>query len=538
MAQEKLAFLSVYHKAGIVEFARELSELGFRIISSSGTARTLVEAGMEVKDVAEFSGMGPILDHRVVTLVPQIHGGLLALPRHLEELEKLGFPWIDLACVDLYPLEEEIARQGSTRESVTELTDIGGPTVLRSGAKGRRIVIADPTDRPQVIQWLKAGCPDEEYFISYLVGKAEGLVAHYCLTSGRYQSGRVIEGIVGMKVQECVYGENPQQKPAGLYRSFAQRDDPLTPHQFEIVAGIPSYNNWLDLGRCLQTITHIAAGFDLNFGEVPCIALGVKHGNCCGAAVATISRLALCKMVEGDPRAVFGGVVATNFPIGKEEAEIFRTWKVTEGKRILDTVIAPSFSEEAIHELSRKGDKCRMLANPALASLSQESLDRTPIIRKVRGGDFVVQPNYTFVLDLKDPQLRWYGLEKVAATAEYRDLILAWAVGSTSNSNTITLVRAGRLLGNGVGQQDRVGAAQLAIERARRSGHETAGAVAYSDSFFPFTDGPEVLARAGVEMVLASSGSVKDDKVIEFCEQRKVVLLLVPDKQGRGFFGH
>ncbi len=187
MEHQKTALVSVYNKDGIVEFVKDLIDMRWRVIASGGTARVLTEAGLQVTDVASLSGMGPILDHRVVTLVPEIHGGLLALPKHFEELESLGIPWIDLVCVDLYPLAEEIKKRTSTRESIIEKTDIGGPTMLRSGAKGLRIVVCDPRDRQRIVKWIKKGEPNKEEVVRCLQGKAEAVVAEYCLRSGVYQ---------------------------------------------------------------------------------------------------------------------------------------------------------------------------------------------------------------------------------------------------------------------------------------------------------------------------------------------------------------
>ncbi|HYE22165.1 MAG TPA: bifunctional phosphoribosylaminoimidazolecarboxamide formyltransferase/IMP cyclohydrolase, partial [Verrucomicrobiae bacterium] len=216
--------MSVFHKDGIVEFARSLIELGFEIISSGGTATHLAASGVKVTDVAEISGLKPILRHRVATLVPQIHGGLLATLDMLDELQELGYPWIDLVCVDLYPLKQEIAREGSTLESVIEKTDIGGPTLLRSGAKGRRIVVGSPQDRARVLAWLQAGRPSEKEFVGRLAAKAEGIVADYALASARYLSLGNIDGMVGTQVVEAK-GENGPQSPAGLFR--IDHDDPL-----------------------------------------------------------------------------------------------------------------------------------------------------------------------------------------------------------------------------------------------------------------------------------------------------------------------
>ena len=193
------ALLSVYDKNGIVDFAKELVGLGWEILASGGTAKALTDAGIPVTDVASLVGGGAILGHRVVTLSREIHAGLLATdsPADVAELAKLNIPRIDLVCVDLYPLKEEIAKPGSTRESVIEKTDIGGPTMIRSASKGRRIVICDPKDRMKVVEWLKAGKPDEHNFINSLCAKSEAVVADYCLTSARYHSQGTLDGQVG-----------------------------------------------------------------------------------------------------------------------------------------------------------------------------------------------------------------------------------------------------------------------------------------------------------------------------------------------------
>lgn len=190
------ALISVFNKEGIVPFAGTLIELNWRIISSGGTARTLSEAGLPVTDVAEISGLPAVLGHRVVTLVPHIHGGLLATEDQREELNELGYPWIDLCCVDFYPLRDAIADPTATEESVIEKTDIGGPTMVRSAAKGRRIVVVDPADRTRVLEWIKSGQPDPDKFKRKLAAKAEGIVADYCLQAARFHSNGEISGSV------------------------------------------------------------------------------------------------------------------------------------------------------------------------------------------------------------------------------------------------------------------------------------------------------------------------------------------------------
>ena len=520
--RQKTALISVYNKEGIVDFAKSLIALDWKIISSGGTAKYLKDAGLEVTDVEEITGMPPILSHRVVTLHPKIHGGLLALdtPEHLAELEKYGIPWIDLVCCDLYPLEEEIKNSNATRESVIEKTDIGGPTMLRSAAKGRRIVICDKADRIRVIEWLNAGEPLKEEFLNDLAAKVEITISRYCLLSAKYHSQKGYRGLLGEKKNECAYGENAYQKPAIFYKNLNVKDEPLALHNWQLVAGSPmSYNNLCDLDRMMQTMTHIGAGFEKNFGKVPEIAIGAKHGNACGAGVDQDASEAISKMLMGDLRAIFGGSVMMNFPVDEKIAEELINKFSPEGvRRLLDIVAAPKFTEEAIEILSRKKGKCRLLVNPSIEKAGLNSLDTTSRFRYVRGG-FLTQPNYTFVPEI-----------------ENEDVLLAWAVGCTSNSNTITLVKDGQLLGNGVGQQDRVGAANLAILRA--GDKDLTGATAYSDSFFPFPDAPEVLINRGIKTIFSTSGSVNDEKVVELCQAKGVNLIMLPDSEARGFYQH
>ena len=334
---------------------------------------------------------------------------------------------------------------------------------------------------------------------------------------------------------ECAYGENAPQAPAGLYARAT--DDPLALPNFELIDGsAPSFNNWCDVDRLLQTVTHIASAWDVNRESVPAIAVAAKHGNPCGAAVAETLSPAVTKALEGDLRAVFGGLVIITRPVDKETAELLLHHKVDGGpRRLLDGIIAPSFSDDAIAILGRKGGKCRLLANPALEKLSKNSLDQQERLRYVRGG-FLAQPNYTFILDLADPELMKAG-EKLGVQQE-DDLLLAWAIGATSNSNTVTLVKDGMLIGNGVGQQDRVGCCKLALMRADDAGHDVANACAFSDSFFPFPDGPQVLVNAGIRAVLATHGSVQDDAVRAVFEQSNRTLYSLSDKVARGFYAH
>jgi phosphoribosylaminoimidazolecarboxamide formyltransferase/IMP cyclohydrolase len=531
------ALLSVYDKTGIAEFAKGLHELGWNIISSGGTAKVVAEAGVPVTDVADLVGGEAILGHRVVTLSREIHSGLLAdatKPEDLQELKDRGIPFIDLVAVDMYPLEEEIASGNATLSSVIEKTDIGGPTMLRAGAKARRIVLSRPEQRSEVLQWLTDGKPEETAFRDALCAVAEYECARYIMISAKYHGGEDVAGWIGRRVAPTKYGENPWQTPAGLYADNRVAADPLGLDQFTHQKGWElSYINETDMHRLLQTVTHIAAGFEVNFGTAPAIAVGVKHGNACGAGVAETAVEAVQKMLEGDEIAIFGGVVMVNGVIDADVATALMQHHMPEGQnRLLDGVVGSEVTPEAMEILSRA--KLRIVTNPALASLTAASLETAAIYRNVRGG-MLVQPNYTFVADLQADYIERHGS---VTPQQERDLIQAWAVGSTSNSNTICIVKDGRMLGNGVGQQDRVGAAKLAVTRATSRDHDVKGAAAYSDSFFPFPDGPLVLADAGITAILTSSGSVKDPEVIETLAAKNVSTTMLPDKTGRGFFGH
>jgi phosphoribosylaminoimidazolecarboxamide formyltransferase/IMP cyclohydrolase len=532
------ALLSVYDKTGIEEFAKGLVDLGWTVYASGGTAKRIMDGGIAVTDVAELVGGSAILGHRVVTLSRELYAGILAdtdSPEDMKELADLGIPLIDLVCVDMYPLEAEIARPGVTTKDIVTQTDIGGPTMIRAAAKSRRIVLSVAEQRNIVLDWLKADRPEEAEFLEDLAARAEYEVARYIMPLVKHLNGNEVSGYVARKSSATKYGENPQQAEAGLYADNRVSVDPLGIDQFQHVQGMEqSYINLTDIDRLLQTATHIAAGFERNFGSVPALAVGVKHGNACGTGVGATLVEAVQKMLQGDTRAIFGGVVMVNGAIDKDVAETLMTYAMDgDMKRLLDGVVGSSVTDEALQLLSRA--KLRVVINPALGSLTAASLDGNRRPRPVRGA-VLEQPNYDFVQDLSAEHMQIHG---AFTDQQKQDLILAWAVGATSNSNTITLVKDGQLIGNGVGQQDRVGAGQLAINRvALQNASKLNGACAYSDSFFPFPDGPALLAQAGVSAILTSSGSVADEIIIKTLTDAGVSLAMVPDKVGRGFYAH
>jgi len=240
-------------------------------------------------------------------------------------------------------------------------------------------------------------------------------------------------------------------------------------------------------------------------------------------------------MLDGDLRAIFGGSIMLNFEVNKDVAAELLTYNSEFGKRLLDMVVAPSFTREALEILQRKNGKLRLFSNLALAKLDKNSLDAEKRDRYIRGGH-ITQDNYTHILDFKSEIIRSNGLD--ISDAQKSDLMLAWAIAVTSNSNTITLVKDNTLIANGVGQQDRVSAAELAVKRARAANHDTKDSVAYGDSFFPFPDGPQVLADAGVKVIFASSGSIKDDVVAQTLTDQNIAFLTHPDTHARGFAFH
>jgi phosphoribosylaminoimidazolecarboxamide formyltransferase/IMP cyclohydrolase len=549
------ALISVYDKTGIEEFAGGLHELGRDIYASGGTTRAIDAAGVPVTDVAELVGGDAILGHKVVTLSREVAAGLLAdldKPEEMEEMQTLGLPILHLVCQDSYPLEEEIAKPGATPTSVLEKSDIGGPNMLREGAKGGRIVLSVAEQRAQVLDWLRNGRPEESEFVRALADRAVYEVARYTMLEAKYWNGANMSGHIALLDVPTKYGENPQQADAAFYSDNRINADPLGLDQFVHVKGWErSLVNFTDMDRLVQTSTHVAAGFERNFGEVPAMAIGVKHGNACGAGVAEDLVSAVEKMLDGDTRAIFGGSVMINGEITPEIAEVLMHHAMEEGQtRLLDSVVGASVTEEALEILSRK--KLRVVVNPALANLSEASLETSRRVRPVRGG-YLEQPNYTFVQDFNAEGMQEFG---EISLQKRKDMILAWAVGCTSNSNTITLVKDGQLIGNGVGQQDRVGAGQLALSRTTievpeitRQNHEmkmtifldkhkVRGAVAYSDSFFPYPDGPLLLADAGIEAIMTSSGSVADEEVFKALVGAHVSVCAVPDKKGRGFYAH
>lgn len=529
------ALISVSDKSGIIEFADTLFNMGWAILATGGTAKALRAGDVPVRDVAEVIG-SPLLNDLVKTLSTELAAGLLYTERQRWELERNAVPFIELLCCDLYDLTKAVRNPEATEDSVREHTDIGGVTLLRAAAKGRRIVICEPKERMPVLRWIQQGQPGDKWIRRSMAAKAEFECAKYCLTSAAYLSNGDYDGFIGEKIRDCCYGENKWQSPAALFAT--NTDDPLAVWRFKDVEGnVPSFINWRDLDRSLRTTNAIAAVMERNRGDVPPIAVGVKHGNPCGAAFGSTGVEATRRMVSSDPISLFGGAVMTTFTVTGDVARTLQRTGVPDDApdRILDFVSAPAFDSTAVELLKRTGGKCRLYSNPALETLCEATLDREPMTVPARGG-FLRQPNFTYVFDERHEFLIKRGTR--LPVSRRNDLLLACAVASTSDSNTITLAKDGHIIANAVGQQNRKRGCYLALAIAQECGHDPFGAVACGDSFFPFPDGPELLIAAGIGAVLATHGSVRDKEVIRVFAEAGRAFWTMPDELGRLFFGH
>jgi len=547
MVKVKIALISVYNKKGIEDFAQRLVALGWKILASCGTAKCLIAAGIPVTDVAEWVGGGAILGHRVVTLSREVSAGLLCTdtPEDVAEMKRLGLSRIGLVCCDFYPLEEEIAKPKSTRASVIEKIDIGGPNMVRSAAKGGRIVICDPVDRQMVIEQLEATGDVDEKTCQHLGAKAEFVAASYSLAATRYLSKGEFDGIIGQKVFQLGKGENLDQSPAFGYSDGG--NDPLAWDKFKVISGNPGYINMADGDRTLLLLRFLAESFRRNFqGKVPYIAIVCKHGNPTGTAIDWEDpKIALTKALLGDPIAGMGGEVMTNFPITGELAEAL--YEVPEELRAkvgrdfwgVDVVFAPGF-DEAATELLGKKERRSLLANSALAN---PTMPKEKLAKRPNCGGFLEQmaPNYVFEAKL----VKKWTCQKSLKPNDLASLIIAWAVTWFASSNTVALAKDNMLIALGCGQQDRIFCVVICLMRAERAGHDTKGAWFASDAFFPYAthigdgplEGPELLIQAGcIGGVVPADGKKLPDVIKLFADNGLVVAFLPAEH--RGFFDH
>ncbi len=507
------ALLSVSDKTGLLDFARGLHGLGWLLISTGGTARALRDAKIPVRDVSEVTGFPEMLDGRVKTLHPGVHGALLARrerPEHMAAIAEHGIAPIDLVAVNLYPFRETAARPGVSPEDVIEQIDIGGPSMLRSAAKNFEAVttVVDPGDYPRVLGLLSEG-KDDLAHRRELAAKVFEHTAAYDATIARWFAGQRGDEFPARlclpleKAQGLRYGENPGQAAAfyveragaGL-AGLAQRGGKEL-----------SFNNLLDLeGALLATEA---------FGNGVSCAI-IKHTTPCGLATGASPIEAYRKALACDPVSAFGSVISFSVPVDDETAEAL-------SGLFVECVVAPSFSPHALEVLGRKKN-LRVLEGRARWALG--ALD----YKRVRGG-LLVQERPPAVID----DTAWKVVSQRQPTdEEHGDLLFAWRAVASVKSNAILLARDGATIGIGAGQMSRVDAAFMAVHKAATSGHATTGAALGSDAFFPFRDGVDQAADAGVRAIVQPGGSVRDAEVIAAADEHGIAMVFT----GVRFFRH
>jgi phosphoribosylaminoimidazolecarboxamide formyltransferase/IMP cyclohydrolase len=509
MASIKRALISVSNKAGVVEMAQGLQALGAEILSTGGTAKALREAGVRVTDVAAYTGSPEILDGRVKTLHPKIHGGLLgrrSLPAHAEQMAQHGIGPIDVVVVNLYPFEATIAKPNCHFDEAIEQIDIGGPSMLRSAAKNHEdvLVMVDPADYQRVLQALKENTVTRALRrelamkVFQHTARYDSLIAGYLerqLSGGDVKFPKMLS--LQYELADTLrYGENPHQQGA-FYREL-HSDEPSVSRGKILHGKAMSYNNFLDANSALELAKEY---------EETAVAI-IKHNNPCGVALGVTPVEAYVKARDTDPVSAFGGVIAFNRPVDLPAAkEITSTF--------VEVVIAPGFTEEALAELKRKKD-LRLLDVGPLTTVHQTGYD----LKKLVGGLIVQDRDLGRLGDLKAlpvPTARKPTEEEYAACA------FAWKVCKHVKSNAIIYAKPGQTVGIGAGQMSRVDSVKLAAMKAQMP---VKGCVMASDAFFPFRDGIDAAAQAGITAVIQPGGSIRDAEVVKAADEHGMAMIL------------
>ena len=511
------ALLSVSDKSDLIPFAKSLVRLGIEILSTGGTARTLREADIPVTDVADVTGFPEIMDGRVKTLHPRIHGALLArrdVPAHVEAMKTHEIIPIDLACINLYPFERTILKEGIADAEAIEQIDIGGPSMVRSAAKNHEsvCVVTSPAQYDTVIRELTSqdGATSMQLRKS-LAAAAFSRTARYdaAISSwmSRQSSDEMPETIelAANREQVLRYGENPHQK-ASLYIDPSSQEAGIA--SARQLAGKPlSFNNINDAVAAMEACR------DLHMASEQPAAVVIKHTNPCGAAISKDPSEAFQAAHAGDPMAAYGGILAMTSQV---DASLAST--ITGTARFLEVILAPGYSQDAVDQLSSRWPNVRLLAIQDIIRRQAGGLD----IRSI-GGGFLVQD--------RDRQLaspdRWQvATGSPPSEQETINAVIAWTVAKHLMSNAIAIAGSGRLLGVGSGQVDRVTACRLAVEKSGDAIGTSGDAVAASDAFFPFSDGPEILLDAGVKCLVHPGGSKRDEDTFELCRSRDTSCLI------------
>ncbi len=533
------ALISVFDKKGIDAFARSLSEeFGVRIISSGGTARVLSEAGIQVRDVKDLTGAPAILGHRVVTLHPKVHGGILAIrddAEHQADMKEHGIEPIDIVVCGLYPFEQAIAKPDCTFEQAIEMIDIGGPTLVRAAAKNHKYVaiLTKPEHQQLVLDELRERGGISEATRLSLARQAFELTCRYDVAVSTYfqRQERIawpdVVTMAAQKVHECKYGENPHQ-PGAVYSLPAHTSEPSLVRA-ALPGGNPmSFNNYVDAESAFQYMRDLHA-----LGGGKPVVTWIKHTNPCGAAIADTPEEAYRIAYLGDPVAAAGGIVAMNFPVTAEIAEMamntYSRWGKAAGAAFfkLDVWVAPSFDDDALKIITTPSEKRTWGANCRLVAVGDPGgpADATELdIKKVAGGLLVQARD---LVGLNEEQ--WKVVTKRRPTeTEMVGLRFAWLTAKHTKSNTIIAARGRTLLGTGAGQMSRVMSAKIAVELATEHGHlaEDKTFVAASDAMFPVPDGPTWLMEAGATAIIQPGGANRDQEVIAAADQRDVAMVV------------
>ncbi len=504
------ALISVSDKRGSVEFASGLAQLGWEIVSTGGTAQSLVRAGVPVTPIERVTGFAEMMDGRVKTLHPAVHGGILArraVPADLKALGDHGYAPIDLVAVNLYPFRETIARPDVTIEEAIEQIDIGGPSMLRSAAKNHDAVtvVADPMDYRRVLEAMRHGGVSAA-LRRELAAKAFTHTAAYDGAIAAYLSGGAPGDlpptlvVVLERVQSLRYGENPHQ-PAAFYTT----GEPGGLSALTQLGGKElSFNNLLDVDAALTAVGPFER-------EVACVI--IKHTTPCGIALGTNAEESYRRALACDPVSAFGSVVGFNTVVTADAARAM-------ADLFVEVVVAPRFQPEAVEILSGKKN-LRVIEVPR----ADDKLD----FKRVRSG-FLVQERLHF-----DPNEKTWTMptRRRPTDAEMGDLRFAWAAVASVKSNAILLAKDCAAIGIGAGQMSRVDSSMLAVHKAKAAGHDASGAVLASDAFFPFRDGVDAAAKAGIAAIIQPGGSVRDEEVIKAADEHGIAMIMTGVRQFR-----
>lgn len=512
------ALISVSDKTGILEFAQALHALDIRLLSTGGTAKLLADAGLPVTEVAELTGFPEMLDGRVKTLHPKVHGGLLArrdVPAHMAALAQQGIDTIDLLVVNLYPFEATVAKPGCTLEDAIENIDIGGPAMVRSAAKNWKDVgvLTDASQYAQALAELKAdGQLSQKTKFAFSVA-AFNRISQYDGAISDYLSGLQDDGTHALfpaqsngrfiKLQDLRYGENPHQQ-AAFYRDLYPAPGSLVSAK-QLQGKELSYNNIADADAAWECVK--------SFDTPACVI--VKHANPCGVAIGKDAHEAYSKAFKTDPTSAFGGIIAFNRPLDRAAAEAV-------SKQFVEVLMAPGYAPEALEVFKSKVNvRILEIALPPGGKTAWEQGRNLVDVKRI-GSGLLMQTADNRELSIDELKVV---TKKQPTPQQLQDLLFAWKVAKYVKSNAIVFCADGMTMGVGAGQMSRLDSARIASIKAQHAGLSLSGTAVASDAFFPFRDGLDVVVDAGAGCVIQPGGSMRDQEVIDAADERGVAMV-------------